>query len=293
MVASPSLYDPLRDKVEAKQRRDLVLLRMLEQGYITRYEYDEGVLESLPDVARHPAAGRGHDVPVLHLLGQAAGRGQVRRRPGRRAARLRGRADDPHHARLAAPGRRAGRRRRLAAQPGRPARLARRARQRHGRGPRDGRRRRLRDARRSTSPPRASASRARPSSRSSSPRRSRRASRPTPRGPRARSTSASPRRRRAAARSTSTSTTTRTTTRACSRCARATTFSDNSVYAQVGVQVGTKKIAAPRAPDGHPHAGLQEPGDDARRPARGRHAARHGARVPDASPSAAASPTRR
>ena len=40
----------------------------------------------------------------------------------------------------------------------------------------------------------------------------------------------------------------------------------------------------PRAPDGHPHAGLEEPRDDARRPARGRHAARHGARVPDARP---------
>ncbi len=48
IVASPSLYDPLRNKVEAKQRRDLVLQRMLEQGYITREEYDDGVLESLP-----------------------------------------------------------------------------------------------------------------------------------------------------------------------------------------------------------------------------------------------------
>ncbi|HYI17149.1 MAG TPA: transglycosylase domain-containing protein [Solirubrobacteraceae bacterium] len=48
IVASPSLYDPLRNKVEAKQRRDLVLQRMLEQGYITREEHDNGVLESLP-----------------------------------------------------------------------------------------------------------------------------------------------------------------------------------------------------------------------------------------------------
>ena len=48
IVASPSLYDPLRNKVEAKKRRDLVLQRMLEQGYITREEYDNGVFESLP-----------------------------------------------------------------------------------------------------------------------------------------------------------------------------------------------------------------------------------------------------
>jgi penicillin-binding protein 1A len=48
MVASPSMYDPLTNKVVAKQRRDLVLQRMLEQGYITREQYDEGVLQSLP-----------------------------------------------------------------------------------------------------------------------------------------------------------------------------------------------------------------------------------------------------
>ena len=48
MVASPSMYDPLNEKVGAKQRRDLVLQRMLEQGYITRAQYDEGVLQSLP-----------------------------------------------------------------------------------------------------------------------------------------------------------------------------------------------------------------------------------------------------
>jgi penicillin-binding protein 1A len=48
MVASPTMFDPLRNKVVAKQRRDLVLQRMLEQGYITRSQYDEGVLESLP-----------------------------------------------------------------------------------------------------------------------------------------------------------------------------------------------------------------------------------------------------
>ena len=47
----------------------------------------------------------------------------------------------------------------------------------------------------------------------------------------------------------------------------ATTFSDNSVYAQVGIQVGTQQDRPARAPDGHPHAGLAQLRDDARRPA--------------------------
>ena len=34
MVASPSAYDPIQHPVAAKRRRDLVLLRMLEQGYL-------------------------------------------------------------------------------------------------------------------------------------------------------------------------------------------------------------------------------------------------------------------
>ena len=41
MVASPSAYDPVQHPVAAKQRRDLVLLRMFEQGYLTRALYDE------------------------------------------------------------------------------------------------------------------------------------------------------------------------------------------------------------------------------------------------------------
>ena len=40
MVASPSAYDPVQHPVAAKRRRDLVLLRMFEQGYLTRAIYE-------------------------------------------------------------------------------------------------------------------------------------------------------------------------------------------------------------------------------------------------------------
>ena len=73
----------------------------------------------------------------------------------------------------------------------------------------------------------------------------------------------------------------------------ATTFSDNAVYAQVGIKVGTRKVAEPRAPDGHPHAGLAQLRDDARRPqARASRRSTWRTRT-RRSPSAAASPTAR
>ena len=99
-----------------------------------------------------------------------------------------------------------------------------------------------------------------------------RASRPTRPGRRARSTSASRVPRRAAARSTSTSTTTRTPTRGVTHAAHARRRSPTTRSTpRSACRSGTKKIAQARAPDGHPHAGLDEPRDDARRPARGRH----------------------
>ena len=48
MVASPSAYDPVQHPVASKKRRDLVLLRMFEQGYITRALYESGKAEALP-----------------------------------------------------------------------------------------------------------------------------------------------------------------------------------------------------------------------------------------------------
>ena len=48
MIASPTLYDPVENPRRAKQRRDLVLDRMLEQRKISRAQYDEGVATELP-----------------------------------------------------------------------------------------------------------------------------------------------------------------------------------------------------------------------------------------------------
>jgi penicillin-binding protein 1A len=48
MVASPSAYDPIAHPQAAKKRRDLVLLRMLQQGFLTRPQYVAAVNESPP-----------------------------------------------------------------------------------------------------------------------------------------------------------------------------------------------------------------------------------------------------
>jgi penicillin-binding protein 1A len=48
IIASPSAYDPLQDPIAAKDRRDLVLQRMLEQGMITELEYDDAVKQVPP-----------------------------------------------------------------------------------------------------------------------------------------------------------------------------------------------------------------------------------------------------
>src|SRR4051812_625336 len=48
MVASPSAFDPTQHPVAARRRRDLVLLRMLDQGYLTRAIYESEKAEPLP-----------------------------------------------------------------------------------------------------------------------------------------------------------------------------------------------------------------------------------------------------
>ena len=63
--------------------------------------------------------------------------------------------------------------------------------------------------------------------------------------------------------------------------AAATTTSDNSVYRRGRHQGRHEADREAGPPHGHPHAGLAQLGDDARRPQGGRHAARHGARLPD------------
>jgi penicillin-binding protein 1A len=49
MISSPSMYDPLQHPVAARQRRDLVLSRMLDQNLLSQSEYDDAVQQSLPD----------------------------------------------------------------------------------------------------------------------------------------------------------------------------------------------------------------------------------------------------
>jgi penicillin-binding protein 1A len=49
MIASPTLYDPVENPRNAEERRNLVLSRMLEQDMITRAQYEEAIRTSLPD----------------------------------------------------------------------------------------------------------------------------------------------------------------------------------------------------------------------------------------------------
>ncbi len=51
IIASPSAYDPKADAVAAKDRRDEVLSKMRDQGYITDQQYTEGVRSALPSPA--------------------------------------------------------------------------------------------------------------------------------------------------------------------------------------------------------------------------------------------------
>lgn len=48
MIASPSLYDPIQNPRRARARRNLVLRRMLEQGYLTRQQFNQALAEPLP-----------------------------------------------------------------------------------------------------------------------------------------------------------------------------------------------------------------------------------------------------
>ena len=58
MVASPNGYDPIVNRDAATRRRDVVLAKMLEQGYLTRAEYERDIQEPVPsrDMIRPPQA---------------------------------------------------------------------------------------------------------------------------------------------------------------------------------------------------------------------------------------------
>jgi penicillin-binding protein 1A len=49
MISSPSMFDPIENQEAAQERRDLVLARMFEQRMITRGQYEEAIRQSLPD----------------------------------------------------------------------------------------------------------------------------------------------------------------------------------------------------------------------------------------------------
>jgi penicillin-binding protein 1A len=48
MIASPSMYDPVQNPTRAKQRRDDVLIRMRDQGFLTEAEYQDALDDALP-----------------------------------------------------------------------------------------------------------------------------------------------------------------------------------------------------------------------------------------------------
>jgi membrane peptidoglycan carboxypeptidase len=48
IIASPSAYDPVAHPIAARHRRDRVLKKMLEQGYITPEIYEEERAQALP-----------------------------------------------------------------------------------------------------------------------------------------------------------------------------------------------------------------------------------------------------
>ncbi|HWC25343.1 MAG TPA: transglycosylase domain-containing protein, partial [Solirubrobacteraceae bacterium] len=48
IVASPNAYDPVANPAAARKRRNTVLVKMLEQGYLTRAQYERAIREPVP-----------------------------------------------------------------------------------------------------------------------------------------------------------------------------------------------------------------------------------------------------
>src|SRR4051794_35713008 len=48
MIASPSAYDPIQNPIKARERRDLVLKKMLDENMITDLEYQEALQQAVP-----------------------------------------------------------------------------------------------------------------------------------------------------------------------------------------------------------------------------------------------------
>ena len=48
IIQSPTDYNPVTEQMAARERRDVVLAQMREQGYLTRRQYEEGTVQPLP-----------------------------------------------------------------------------------------------------------------------------------------------------------------------------------------------------------------------------------------------------
>ena len=267
--------------------------RCVEQGYITQEEYDAVSPRSRSRPRRRSSRRRRTRGALLHLLAAPAARRPLRRRRG-----VRRRPADPVDPRPRPPGRGRGDRRQHARRD-RADRLGRRARQRRPAASWRWSAATTTRRRRSTSPPTASASRlvvqaVHPDHRARAGPLDQRGLRLGAAGD---PVQGQGRRRRTA--------TTKIVNElfdvnnyednylGSASLATATTYSDNSVYAQLGIQVGPENIAATADEDGdrdrpldrhrvldrrRPLRALQ-PGADPRRPRDRRHAARDGARL--------------
>ncbi len=122
VVANPSAFDPVAHPQAATRRRNVVLQKMLQQGKLTRPEYDAAIAEPLPGKVVPPSV----DTKAPYFTTWVSQ--QLVEQFGA-AARLRGRAEGQDDARPRPAGRRAARDRQLAAESGRPVRRARRDRQ--------------------------------------------------------------------------------------------------------------------------------------------------------------------
>ena len=239
IVASPSAYDPVQHPVAAHKRRDLVLLRMYEQGYLTRSLYDEAKAQDLPtpldltvpkEDTKYPYFTSWIKQQVVDRLGGGQQGAQRAFEGGLQVkttidSKLQTAAESAIDA-VARQGPTAARAPRWWRSPTRTAWSGRCTAAT------------TTASRRSTSPPRASASRARRSSRSCSPRRCASTSR--------RSRPASSKKLTYTLKGGEKFTVNNydDAYAGVRTLAQATTYSDNAVYVQVGKQVGTKKVAA-------------------------------------------------
>ncbi len=255
IIDSPTAYDPV---AHPGRRRDAprhsCCARCSSRATSTAGEYDEPSPAACPR-AKHvqPPQRRLDGRRYFTSLGAAAARRPLRRR--QRAFERRPADQDDARPRPAAarPSRRS---RPPADRRHGPAGVAGGDRQQDRRGPRDGRRARLQEAARSTSPPRASASRAPRSSRSCSPQALRKGISPDSRGTSRKQVFTVP--HSAASQREVRRQQLRGQLLGIATLAARPPYSDNSVFAEVGIKVGTEQDRA-RWPSGWASARRSRP----------------------------------